>query len=66
MIQNTQMLNAVYFSDVLDFSGKTKAERKADRKKECHRDGPFDNNPFDILSSGKKRWLYAKDSASDE
>ena len=33
MIQNTQILNAVYFSDVLDFSGKTKAERKADRKK---------------------------------
>ena len=33
MIQNARLLNAVYYSDVLDFSGKTKAERKADREK---------------------------------
>jgi len=33
MIQNAQLLDAVYYSDILDFSGKTKAERKADREK---------------------------------
>lgn len=32
VIQNAHLLDAVYFPDVLDFSGKTKAERKADRE----------------------------------
>ena len=32
MIQNAQLLDADYYSEILDFSGKTKAERKADRE----------------------------------
>lgn len=33
MIQNAQLLEAVYYADILDFSEKTKADRKADREK---------------------------------
>lgn len=32
MIQNAQLLDAIYFPDILDFSGKSKAKRKADRE----------------------------------